>query len=333
MRRFSCPLPLVLACAAVAAFAGFGGQANAATVTHTASDASGTQSFSSALNWSDGLAPHAGADYVSLNLIRTQTGNPSGNLTFGGDSLTLGDGTNVGQVSYKLDNNRTLIINNLTLNSAILVSASNTSNITATFAGNGFTLQNGGALLWGASTGAKINVTAPISGTGALTTNWGSSTLSGINTYTGNTIIGQSGFGVPTVQNTALTLADNAGLKFVIGASGTNNKIVAGTDTGITRTLTLDGDFTFDLTNAGTTLGDTWQIVDNANLTETYSSTFSVVGFTETADVWENTVNGTTYSFAESTGVLSVTGIPEPASLGLLGVGAAALLLRRRRHA
>jgi hypothetical protein len=332
---------LVLACAAAAAFAGFGGQANAQTTGETinllANDAGGTTSFNTNLNWSaesDSVkrAPHAGNAYVNSSfLLRTPQG-VFNSMTFAGDSLTLGDGTNRGQLSYKIEADRTVTVNNLTLNNAILVNAENTGNKTATYAGNGFTLLNGDALLWNASAGLKMIISAPISGTGDLTANGGSSTLSNVNTYTGNTIVGEAATGI-IAANTAFTLADNAGLKFVIGASGTNNKIVAGTATGITRTLTLSGDFTFDLSSAGTNLGDSWQIVDNANLTETYSSTFSVVGFTETANVWDKTVSGITYSFAESTGLLSVAAVPEPASLGLLGVGAAALLLRRRRHA
>jgi hypothetical protein len=332
----------VLVCAAAAAFAGFDGQANAQTtgetITLAASDAAGTTSFATNLNWSpesDAVkrAPHAGNAYIVAadRLLRTASANNTGNLMFGGDSLTLGTGIERGQLAYKIENSRTVTINNLTLNNAVLVNSENGGNKTATFAGTNWTLQDGDAVLWNVGPNLKITVSAPISGTGDLTANGGLSTLSGINTYTGNTIVGEAAPFI-AAANTALTLADDAGLKFVIGGSGTNNKIVAGTATGITRTLTLSGDFTFDLTSAGTTLGDTWQIVDNLNLNETYSPTFSVVGFTETApDVWDNTANGVTYSFAESTGALSV--VPEPASLGLLGMGAAALLLRRRRHA
>jgi autotransporter-associated beta strand protein len=139
-------------------------------------------------------------------------------------------------------------------------------------------------------------------------------TLSGINIYSGNTSINSA--------TASLRLADNAGLKFVIGAAGVNNQI---NGSGI---LTLDGDFTFDLTGAGTTLGASWTIVNNGTLSETYSSTFSVIGFTENADVWRMTTGGgTIYQFSESTGLLQV--VPEPASLSLVLAGGT--LLRRKR--
>jgi MYXO-CTERM domain-containing protein len=317
---------LVLACAAAAALVGFGAPVNADTVTLTANDVAGQSSFGSGLHWSDGLAPHAGDDYVVSSSRLLRTPESTATLTFGGDSLTLETG---GFLGWKGTANRTVTINNLTLDNGTFANSSNFTNLTATLAGN-ITLGAGGGNLQSFATGNNIVVSAPISGAGNLTIlhtfTTASVALSGVNTYTGNTLLGDA-----TVGNAALTLADDAGLKFVIGASGTNNMIVVGTAAG-TKTLTLNGDFTFDLTSAGTTIGDTWQIVDNLNLTETYNSTFSVVGFTETANVWNKTVNDITYSFAESTGALSVTAVPEPASLGLalLGVGAAVLLRRRR---
>ncbi len=149
---------------------------------------------------------------------------------------------------------------------------------------------------------------------GGLTkSNTGVLTLSAVNTYTGDT----------TVSAGTLLLADNAGMKFVIGANGVNNKVVG------TGTLTLDGDFTFDLTAAGTTVGNSWNIVNVATLSETFSSTFSVVGFTETANVWSRNVSGTQYEFSEATGVLSV--VPEPGTYALLAFGGVMLMVFRRR--
>jgi MYXO-CTERM domain-containing protein len=158
-----------------------------------------------------------------------------------------------------------------------------------------------------ASTGGGLTVF----GTGQIV-------LNKVNTYTGNT----------TVSNGALTLADDAGLKFVFGATGVNNKITG------TGAVTLDGDFTFDLTNASTTLGSSWIVVDNATLSETFSSTFSVLGFIDAGnDLWTKSITAETqYLFSEATGTLSVTPVPEPAAMGVVAV-ASALLLRRRRAA
>ena len=129
----------------------------------------------------------------------------------------------------------------------------------------------------------------------------GTWTLSGINTYTGDT----------TVTAGTLTLADNAGLTFVIGASGVNNKIT-GTAAG---TVSLIGDFYFDLTGAGTAWNDSWTIVDVNSLAATFQNTFSVVGFT--ADVggekWTKTINAARfYEFSESTGILKVASPFQP---------------------
>jgi fibronectin-binding autotransporter adhesin len=141
--------------------------------------------------------------------------------------------------------------------------------------------------------------------------------LAGANTYTGNT----------TVVDGTLVLADPGELLFDIGAAGVNNKILG------SGTLNLDGDLVFDLTGASVTLGDWWNIVDVANLTETYGGTFGVRStlgsFSETADIWTIAENGTFYEFSEATGVLTVV-VPEPATLALMGLGGL-LMLRRRR--
>ncbi len=144
--------------------------------------------------------------------------------------------------------------------------------------------------------------------------------LGGANTYSGNT----------TVSAGTLELADSGELRFFIGADEVNNAILGA------GTLNLFGDFVFDLTGASTTVGDSWNIVDVANLTETYGGTFGVLStlgsFTESGGVWTITENSVNYEFTESTGILAVV-VPEPGTLALLAGGAIAGLaaLRRRR--
>ncbi len=147
----------------------------------------------------------------------------------------------------------------------------------------------------------------------------GTLTLGGTNTYTGDT----------TVSAGTLTLASTGQLKFLIGATGVNNTIAG------SGTLNLDGSFLFDLTTAGTTVGNSWNLVDVNSLTETFNPSFSVLGFTEVSDVWSQVITPgvSKYEFSEGTGVLSVVAIPEPATVGLLGMGLMGLIGRRRRCA
>ncbi|OYV03972.1 MAG: hypothetical protein CFE26_19360, partial [Verrucomicrobiales bacterium VVV1] len=76
-------------------------------------------------------------------------------------------------------------------------------------------------------------------------------TLAGINTYTGNTL----------VSGGTLALADNAQLKFVLGAaSGSNNRLTG------TGTVTINGDFNIDttVTDASALTTGSWPLVDAA---------------------------------------------------------------------
>jgi autotransporter-associated beta strand protein len=111
-------------------------------------------------------------------------------------------------------------------------------------------------------------------------------TLSGVNTYVGNT----------TIAAGTLALAQNSGLKFVIRENGKNNSI---TGSGV---LKLDGEFAFDLTGATDKPGDRWTIVDIQNLKATFGTGFTVKDFTKNGGSW----NKGNYRFNEADGVLSV---------------------------
>ncbi|OYV02773.1 MAG: hypothetical protein CFE26_21820, partial [Verrucomicrobiales bacterium VVV1] len=83
-----------------------------------------------------------------------------------------------------------------------------------------------------------------ISGTGSLTkTGTNTLTLGGANTYTGNTV----------VNSGTLALADNAQLKFVLGASSGSSNSLSGAGT-----ATLDGDFVIDTTAADALASGSW---------------------------------------------------------------------------
>jgi autotransporter-associated beta strand protein len=165
----------------------------------------------------------------------------------------------------------------------------------ATWLGTGITVnvQSGGAIIDTQADNVTV-LTALLNGGGGLTKNGaGTLTLSGLNTYAGDT----------TVSAGELLLADSSQMLFVIGANGVNNGI------GGSGTLTANGDFVFDLAGAGATAGDSWTIVDAASLTESFGATFSVASFTDNGDnTWSKQSGAVTYVFDESTGVLSVRG-------------------------
>lgn len=177
-----------------------------------------------------------------------------------------------------------------------------------------------------ASTGASQNVTmnGVISdGTNGFTTGLtktGSKTLTlgGANTYTGTT----------TVSAGTLVLAATAELRFVIGSTGVNNQLLG------SGTATLDGNFRFDLTSAGTTIGNSWSIVDVNTLIETFGGTFTALStlgsFTNNSGVWSISENSVTYEFSQATGVLSV--VPEPATWALLTISLTTVMIFRRRR-
>lgn len=155
---------------------------------------------------------------------------------------------------------------------------------------------------------------------GALTlekTGDGTQVLSGTNTYTGDTLVTAG----------TLVLADGGTLLFNIADDGVNNQI------GGTGDLLLDGTLVLDLSGAGTTVGNSWQLVDVVSLTTSFGGTFSVAslegGFSASNGIWTRMENNVEYQFDQATGTLSV--IPEPSTGLLLGIGLGLALMVRRR--
>jgi autotransporter-associated beta strand protein len=119
----------------------------------------------------------------------------------------------------------------------------------------------------------------------------GTQTLSGANTYSGNT----------TVEEGTLVLSSTGSLRFTPGASGVSNRITG------TGSVTLDGSLEILLNGASTIAGSTWNLVDVNTLGEDYGDDFQVTGFTETsAGVWQLSGGGLRWTFTESSGNLDV---------------------------
>lgn len=261
--------------------------------------------YGTTANFSNATSSLAGNSTTNNQVTSSITGQATASVR----TIKFGNSSTAVDLGLADDSTLTLSIGGLLRNGG---GASTISGVNASIATN----SNVEYVFNAAASGDSLNINVPVTanGTNALTkAGLGTVTLGGANTYTGDTY----------VTSGTLVLADDAQMKFVIGSSGVNNTV---TGTGI---LNLNGDFVFDLTAAGVTIGDSWTIVNVGSLTETYGASFSVVGFTENSGVW----TAGNYQFSELTGVLSV--VPEPGSLGLVfasALGSAVWLRRIRRQ-
>lgn len=269
----------------------------------------------------------AGAMTIALNSA-TANSTATGTLNVSGGSVQVGTsgapagitlGTATGTVT--LTANATI---NVTGTGTLSVfgniaegSNAGTGTITSTLTVNGGTLDlNGHSITVDAfnlQSGTLKNLGGFNGGSAVVKSSVGALVLDGSNTYTGDTTISAGSF----------TLADNASMTFYIGINGVTNKV------GGSGTAVFDGDFIFDLSGAELADGNSWMIVDNASLGESFSSTFTVTGFSQDNNLW---TNGSGFSFDESTGLLSYNAIPEPATAALLGGLAAIGLVGTRRR-
>jgi autotransporter-associated beta strand protein len=259
----------------------------------------------------------------------------------GGNLIRIGDGGNASTARLELigdismNNPITANFRNNDSTSILNVSGHNTlsGTISANVGGSQFYIQSDGGLLTlagataltsaagartftlrgsgdGEITGAITNGAATVSLVKDGTGTW---TLSGANTYTGNTTVGDG----------MLMLTSTGQLTFSIGASGANTQILG------TGRISLDGTFVFDLTGAGTNPGDNWQVVDlSAFQSASFGANFNVSGF-QTSDglIWTS-ADGT-YQFDQATGML--TAVPEPSTIALLAGALAMAFFASRR--
>ena len=140
-----------------------------------------------------------------------------------------------------------------------------------------------------------------ISGTGAVTVDGLSTvTLTNSNTYTGNTTVG---------SGSTLVLSPASGMSFMV-TNATATKITGA------GTAILDGTFTLD-TTAVTNPTVSWTLVDVS--TKSFGTSFTLAGFTQSADVWTLVDGIKIYTFTEATGVLALKSTGIFTSFGIPG--------------
>ena len=142
----------------------------------------------------------------------------------------------------------------------------------------------------------------------------GTLTLSAINTYTGDT----------TVSAGLLVLASTGSILLDINNSTEEYSQLLGTGS-----LDLEGTLKLNLTGV-TVNSDLWQLVADTLGSTTYGAAFAVQTttggtFTGSGGILSY-VNGSQFwTFTESTGVLTLSVVPEPSSLVLLAIAAFSL--------
>lgn len=291
--------PLVLG---AGLFAGLLTSAQAANITMSGNDASGSSSYNAGTNWTGGAAPTAGNAYiVNGKLIRGPLdGSASANTsyTFGGDSLDIQTGGDFLIKFTPTGNNltQTLQTNNLILSGGQVRYGPNGlvgSNPSVKLTGN-VTLTSSTTSSIFAGGGLTMEVAAPISGSGNLTIgasgSAGKIVFSGNNTYTGTTKIN---FGTLQLAKVASLDASNwtaaqtfvaSGATLALNVGGTNEFTTGNVTTLLTNLGGANGTTTtgfaagsiigFDTTNASV---GTFTVADNiTNSTGTGGGTINL---------------------------------------------------------
>lgn len=264
----------------------------------------GAVNFTAATVTGATITPTGPTGAAAFNLA---TGAGTGTLNLTGGTLTVG-----GFTKSNTTGTTTINLNGGTLRAGAS-SATFLNNLTNTTVNIG----NGGAII--DTNTFDISIAAPLlaNGTGGLTKNsTGTLTLSGVNTFRGDT----------TISAGTLNLADSGALTFYLG-NNTSNRV-----TGV-GSASFDGTFRVDFSAAE---GLSWSLV-NSSVSASYvvfNGLIDVGGMQTFVDSGGGLWTSADYSFSTLTGTLTSNAIPEPSSLaglaGLAGLGFAATRRRRR---
>lgn len=286
---------------------------------------SGTLTLSSSHTYTGATTVSAGTLLVTggsmapaspLSVASGATFQSNVNNTWGANSALIGPWTIAGTFRTNSNGNAQTMPTNVTLNGGTL------GNNGLDYAVYGNFLNGGGTTITANGTGNSIaarvgmfsglTVHAPLAGdeltvsgvlganlaggnSGGLTkTGAGTLTLSGVNSYVGNT----------TVSNGSLVLAAGSRLRFVVTDAPATNAV------GGSGSATFQGAFQIDTTAVSGTTGHVWQLVDRSALNgESFDdATFSVVGFTdpENDGTWVMSDAKGDWTFSETTGELTL---------------------------
>jgi autotransporter-associated beta strand protein len=274
-----------------------------------------------------GVAPIYFNGTISSNF----TGNillRSGAVTFNDKDFLGNAATNVltlgqvgqGGVSLVSTNTPGTVVNNIVVTAntggaTLLGSISNAASNNTTFSGT-VTL-NGNLTLTSANiTNAYVALSNTVSGAGSLTkVGAGIARLSGVNTYTGDTLV-----------NEGTLLFTNTGEQYFLIQDSNESNQIAGAGTAL-----IDGLFRLDTSLLNDSAG-LWNLVDVNNLTETFGVTFGLafVGGPAFTNEGGGLFTSGDWTFNTATGDLTLAAIPEPGTMALFVVALGFLAPRRR---
>ncbi|MCX6877034.1 MAG: autotransporter-associated beta strand repeat-containing protein [Verrucomicrobia bacterium] len=235
-----------------------------------------------------GLGQNAGAKIDTLNLVGGTVTNTLNTAFITDATVNMTGGTlSGGQIHWRNTVLSTLAgTNTATISSNVMIRNDYAPGVSMTL-----NVANGDA-----ATDLLISggISQAVSGAGITKTGAGTLVLAGSNTYTGNT----------TVYAGSLILAAGGSLNFHPTANHVSNRI---TGTG-SPAVTLNGTLYLDLAGADLTIGNTWTLVDVANVAASFGGTVtsSLGAFSNNADIWQLVKDGKTWTFNEATGQLAL---------------------------